>query len=185
MSFGGYWSGEYTQSAPTKGGWAGNGPATPIGLTISLYKDDIVSMWKELTNSKILTAENIISIAKDWINRIGTDNFKKEYKKWDESPCCRADLVDTEHWKRSNEYKSGTENNTYDSAKTYTIGDTCYYGFGNAYKFTATAETTGNPPLTGSYNNYPKELGYYDSFWRLANYIKQRITVENDFINSL
>ena len=105
--------------------------------------------------------------------------------KWDEAPCCRADLVDTEHWKRSNEYRNGAENNTYDSTKTYAIGETCYYGFGNAHMFTAIAETTGNPPLTGSYNNYPRDLGYYDSFWRLTNYIKQRISVENDFINSL
>ena len=185
MSFGGHFTGQFTQAAPSKGGWAGNYSSIPMGLTISLYKDDIVSMWKELTNSKILTADNIISIADDWIKRIGTDNFKKEYKKWNESPCCRADLVDTEHWKRSNEYKSGAENNTYDSTKTYAIGETCYYGFNNAYKFTATVETTGNPPLTGSYHDYPKELGYYDSFWRLANYIKQRISVENDFINSL
>ena len=186
MSFGGFWTGEFTQAAPSKGEWAGNSNSTPMGLAISLYKDDIVSMWKELTNNKILTSDNIISIADDWVKRIGTDNFKKEYKKWDEAPCCRADLVDTEHWKRSNEYKpDAANNNTYDSTKTYAIGDTCYYGFDNAYKFTAITETTGNPPLTGSYNNYPKELGYYDSFWRLTNYIKQRISVENDFINSL
>lgn len=185
MSFGGYFTGQLTQAAPSKGGWAGNSNSTPMGLTISLYKDDIVSMWKSLTDNKILTSDNIISIADDWVKRIGTDNFKKEYKKWDEAPCCRADLVDTEHWKRSNEYKSGAENSTYDNTKSYAVGETCYYGFNNAYKFTAIAETTGNPPLTGSYNNYPKELGYYDSFWRLTNYIKQRISVENDFINSL
>lgn len=184
MSFGGHFA-AFTQAAPSKGGWAGNGNSTPMGLAISLYKDDIVSMWKSLTDNKILTSDNIISIADDWVKRIGTDNFKKEYKKWDEAPCCRADLVDTEHWKRSNEYKDGIENNTYDNTKTYAVGDTCYYGFRYAYKFTAIAETTGNPPLTGSYNNFPKELGYYDSFWRLANYIKQRISVENDFINSL
>jgi len=185
MSFGGYFTGEITLSAPSQGGWMGNSSNTPLGLTISLYKDDIISMWKELTNNKILTADNIISIADDWIKRIGTDNYKQEYKKWDEAPCCRADLVDTEHWKRSNEYKYGTEYNTYDSTKMYAVGETCYYGFDNVYKFTATAETTGNPPLTGSYNYKPKGLGYYDSFWRLANYIKQRISVENDFINSL
>ena len=185
MSFGGFWVGTFTQNAPLKGEWAGNSSSTPIGLTISLYKDDIISMWKELTNNNVLTANNIISIATNWINRIGTDNFKKEYEKWNESPCCRADLVDIEHWQRSNEYKVGIENNTYDSTKTYEIGETCYYGFGNAYKFTATAETTGNPPLTGRYKNTPAELGYYDSFWRLENYIKQRISVENDFINSL
>lgn len=136
-------------------------------------------------NKHILTSDNIISIADDWVKRIGTDNFKKEYKKWDEAPCCRADLVDTEHWKRSNEYKSGAENSTYDNTKSYAVGETCYYGFNNAYKFTAIKETTGNPPLTGSYNYKPKGLGYYDSFWRLTNYIKQRISVENDFINSL
>lgn len=185
MSFGGHFTGQFTQLAPSQGGWDGNESSTPMGLTISLYKDNIVSMWKELTNNKVLIADNIISIADDWIKRIGTDNYKQEYKKWDKAPCCRADLVDTEHWKRSNDYKSGIENNTYDNTKTYTIGNTCYYGFGNAYKFTAIAETTGNPPLTGSYNNYPKELGYYDSFWRLENYIKQRIFVKNNFINSL
>lgn len=185
MSFGGYFTGQHTQAAPSKGGWAGNSSSTPMGLAIALYKDNIVSMWKSLTDNKTLTADNIISIANDWIKRIGTDNFKQEYKKWNESPCCRADLVDTEHWKRSNEYKSGAENSTYDNTKSYAIGDTCYYGFDKAYKFTAITETTGNPPLTGSYNNYPKELGYYDSFWRLTNYIKQRISVENDFINSL
>ena len=142
-------------------------------------------MWKELTNNNVLTANNIISIADDWIKRIGTDNFEKEYKKWDEAPCCRANLIDTEHWKQSNEFKYGTENNTYDNTKTYEIGETCYYGFNVSCKFTAIAETTGNPPIAGSYKDYPKGLGYYDSFWRLANYIKQCISVENDFINSL
>lgn len=185
MSFGGYFSGEITQEAPSKGGWAGNSSSIPMGLTISLYKDDIISMWKELTTNNILTADNIISIADDWIKRIGTDNYKKEYKKWNEAPCCRADLVDTKHWKKSNEYKYGIENNTYDSTKTYNIGETCYYGFDHVYKFTAIAETTGNIPLTGNYNDFPRGLGCYDSFWRLTNYIKQRISVENDFINSL
>lgn len=185
MSYGGYHTGEFTQAAPSKGEWMGNSPSIPMGLAISLYKDDIISMWKELTANNILTADNIISIAKSWIERIGTDNFKKEYKKWNEAPCCRADLVDTEHWKRTNEWKSGVENNTYDNTKTYAVGDTCYYGFSLSCKFIATAETTGNPPLTGNYNYFPKELGYYDSFWRLVNYIKQRISVENDFINSL
>lgn len=185
MSFGGYFTGEFTRASPSQGGWMGNSSSTPLGLTISLYKDDIISMWKKLTNNNVLTADNIISIADNWIKRIGTDNYKKEYKKWDEAPCCRADLVDTKHWQRSNDHIYGTEHNTYDSTKTYAVGETCYYGFDNVYKFTATAETTGNPPLTGSYNYKPKGLGYYDSFWRLANYIKQRISVENDFINSL
>lgn len=185
MSFGGYFTGAFTQAAPSTGGWVGNDFSTPMGLAVSLYRNDIVSMWKELTTANILTTDNIISIANDWIKRIGTDNFKKEYIKWNEAPCCRADLVDTEHWKRSNEWKSGIGNNTYDNTKTYSIGETCYYGFGYAYKFTAITGTTGNPPLTGHYNNYPSELGYYDSFWRLANYIKQRISVENTFINSL
>lgn len=185
MSFGGSVTGQFTKAAPSKGYWAGNSLDIPTGFIIALYKDDIVSMWKDLTNKNILTADNIISIAKDWINRIGTDNFKKEYKKWDESPCCRASLVDTEHWKRTNEFKTRNIYNTYDNTKTYKIGETCYYGFIWSFKFEAIAETIGNPPFIDSYNYYPKDLGYYDSFWRLANYIKQRISVENDFINSL
>lgn len=184
-SYGGSPNGEATSAPPSKGGWQHNDPSIPMGLTISLYKDDIIAMWKELTNNNILTADNIISIANNWIKRIGTDNFKKEYKKWNEAPCCRADLVDTKHWRRNNERIGGIERNTYDNTKTYAVGENCYYGFGGAYKFTAITETTGNPPLTGSYNYYPKDLGYYDSFWRLINFIKQLISVENDFINSL
>ena len=184
-SYGGSPNGEATSAPPSKGGWQHNDPSIPMGLTISLYKDDIIAMWKELTNNKILTADNIISIVNNWVKRIGTDNFKKEYKKWNEAPCCRADLVDTKHWKRNNKRIGGIASNTYDNTKTYAVGETCYYGFGAAYKFTAIAETTGNPPLTGSYNYYPKDLGYYDSFWRLINFIKQLISVENDFINSL
>ena len=67
------------------------------------------------------------------------------------------------------------ENVTYDPEKAYAIGDTCYYGSSNFFGFKCIAACTGQPPLTGFYNAYPKELGHFDSVYRVENWLKQRI----------
>ena len=143
-----------------------------------------------LTASKqegIFSIDNFLSLFNDWLDRIGTDNFEKEYEKWPEAPCNRDDKVDTTHWKRSNTYTRSISKINYDDSKTYQVGEKCYFGFDNvfAFEFECIAESTGNPPLTQAYNSYPKTLGYRDSLWRLVNYIKQRLEKENDFINKL
>ena len=88
----------------------------------------MISLWKELTIKGILTANNIISIAKNWISRIGTDNYKKEYEKWTESPCNRDDLVNRTYWKRTNKMTRTSKDNNYSDSLSYAIGDTCRYG---------------------------------------------------------
>lgn len=70
---------------------------------------------------------------------------------------------------------SNWENVTYDAGKEYAIGDVCYYGSSNFYGFKCLAACTGQPPLTGFYNAYPKELGHFDSVYRVENWLKQRI----------
>ena len=185
MSFGGYHTGMFTQPAPTTGGWMGNDINQPIGLLISLYQAEIVSRWKYMVDKGIFSVENFLSLFNDWLDRIGTDNFEKEYKKWPEAPCNRDDKVDTVHWKRTNAIKSSISDVDYDENKTYSIGEKCYYGFDWIVQFECIAESTGNPPLTQAYNNFPKTLGYRDSIWRLVNYINQRLEKENEFINSL
>ena len=94
------------------------------------------------------------------------------------------DKVD-KHWKRSNTYTWSISDVNYDDSKTYQVGEKCYFGFDWVFEFECKAESTGNPPLTGSYSNYPRSLGYRDNIWRLSNYITQRLEKENDFINSL
>ena len=152
-----------------------------------MYRTEIVNRWKYLVNKGIISVDNFLSLFNEWLDRIGTDNFEKEYEKWNESPCNRDDMVDTVHWKRTNIYKTSISDVNYDDSKTYQVGEKCYFGFDNvfAFEFECIAESTGNPPLTQAYNSYPKTLGYRDSLWRLVNYIKQRLEKENEFINSL
>ena len=75
----------------------------------------------------------------------------------------------------------------YDNTKTYMPSETCYYDLKDwgSGQFICVSETTGNPPLTGTYNQYPRSLGYRDNIWRLTNYINQRLEKENEFINGL
>ena len=94
-------------------------------------------------------------------------------------------MVDSVHWKRTNVVKNSIGFVDYDEKKTYSVGEKCYYGFDWVVQFECIAESTGNPPLTQAYNNFPKTLGYRDSIWRLVNYINQRLDKENEFINSL
>ena len=185
MSFGGYFTGMFTQPAPTTGGWMGNNSGQPINLLILLYQTEIVSRWKYLTEKGIFSVENFLSLFNDWFDRIGTDNFEKEYQKWPEAPCNRDDNVDTTHWRRTNIYKTSILDVDYDNSKTYQVGEKCYFGFDYAFEFECKAESTGNPPIISQYSAYPKTLGYKDSIWRLANYIKQRLEKENEFINNL
>ena len=187
MSFGGYWTGMLTQPAPTTGGWMGNDGNQPIGLLISLYKTEIISRWKYMVGNGIFSVENFLSLFNDWLDRIGTDNFEKEYKKWPEAPCNRDDKVDTVHWARTNNIKDGTSLADYDNTKTYMPSETCWFNLGSSWsvQFICVSETTGNPPLIGTYSNYPQSLGYRDNIWRLTNYISQRLEKENEFINSL
>ena len=135
----------------------------------------------------IVSVENFLSLLVDWLARGGTANFKKEYEKWIEAPCNRDDKVDTVHWARTNNIKHDKSLVNYDNAKTYMPDDTCYYNLMDGWsgQFVCISETTGNPPLTGTYSKYPQSLGYRDNIWRLTNYISQRLEKENEFINSL
>lgn len=187
MSFGGYFTGTFTQPAPTTGGWMGRDNNNPIGQLISLYQTEVVNRWKLMVDKGIFSVENFLSLFNDWLDRIGSDNFEKEYKKWIEAPCNRDDKVDTVHWARTNNVKYDTSLADYDNTKTYMPDETCYYDLKGGWsgQFVCVSETTGNPPLTGTYYNSPQSLGYRDSIWRLANYISQRLEKENAFINSL
>lgn len=184
MAFGGWFTGMFTQGIPISGSWVDSDMNKPTGQLISLYKNDIINRWKFCVDNGIFTINNFIKIIEDWLSRIGSDNFDKEYTKWTESPCNRDDMLDR-NWKRTNSYKTSLSDIDYDNEKTYNVGDTCFYGFDYVFKFECVTETTGNPPLTKGYTLYPKTLGYRDSIWRLYNYIKSRLEIENEFINNL
>lgn len=70
------------------------------------------------------------------------------------------------------------EDVTYNPDRQYAKNEVCYYGSSIFYGFTCVAEEgcTGEAPLTGFYTLYPKELGHYDSVYRIKNWLAQRLT---------
>ena len=185
MSFGGHFSGTYTQHVPEQGDWAGKNSNIPTGMAFTLYPEEMAKRWKALYGN-VFSYDNFMRLFNDWLDRIGTDNFEKEYEKWNEAPCNRDGCVDTVHWKRTDKLISSQLSDvTYDNSKTYSVGETCNFGFDYVFEFVCVSETTGNPPLTKQYDIFPKTMGYKDSIWRLSNYIKSRLEKENEFINNL
>lgn len=67
------------------------------------------------------------------------------------------------------------EDITYNAEKQYAVNDVCYYGSSILYGFKCKAACVGQAPLTGFYKLYPKDLGHFDSVYRVENWLKKRI----------
>jgi hypothetical protein len=67
-----------------------------FGSTFPLYKifwdyyfDELKARYHELRDKGVFDAEHITQLFRSWMNRVGYDNYSKEYEKWSESPCFR------------------------------------------------------------------------------------------------
>lgn len=157
----------------------------PFKYLFKYHKEDIKARYNELKSMGIFTPEHIISLVKNWFDRIPKEAIDLEYKKWSESPSNRDDNIDKEHWKvKGSEYEALADN-TYDNEKTYSIGETCAYGKSRHVIFECIKESVGNPPVTKFYDNIPYDLGYRDSIWRVIKYIQDRFTYIESEINKL
>lgn len=153
----------------------------PFKYLAQYHKGEIKARYNELKSLGIFTPEHVISLVKNWFNRFPVEAIKLEYKKWTESPSNRDDHVDREHWKIKGSSYEALTNNTYNSEKTYAVGETCTYGKSRHVIFECIKESTGNPPVTKFYDNIPYDLGYHDSIWRVTKYIQDRFTyIENE-----
>lgn len=104
--FGGFHIGVYQGGAYS--GSQGTSKTIPSGWIWAYYLDELKARWAELRNAKIFTASNIIKLLQDWIDRVGYDNWEREFERWPETPCNRDSHVNTDYWKRSGGYFSNT-----------------------------------------------------------------------------
>lgn len=138
-----------------------------LGLEV-LYATEIRKRYKLLRNNGIFTVENIMSLFRKWTESIGYDNIKKELTIYSETPSYRNGKVN-DGWQFVN-YTNGSD--TYNESKIYAEGDFCIYGGG--YKFKALKEVHGVPPVT-LYDKNPICYGFYNSEYRVARWLKNRI----------
>lgn len=158
---------------------------SPFTYLFKYHKQDIKARYNELKSLGIFTPSHVINLVNKWFDRFSNEDLKLEYKKWSESPSNRDDNIDKEHWKVHGSSYEYTSENTYNSEKTYTIGETCAYGVSRHVIFECVKETKGNPPIVRFYDNIPRDLGFHDSIFRLEKYIQERFIYIEQEINKL
>lgn len=104
--FGGFHIGVYQGGASS--GSQGTSKTIPSGWIWAYYLDELKLRWAELRDAKIFDATNIANLLKDWVDRVGYDNWEREFERWPETPCNRDSHVNTNYWKRSGGYFSNT-----------------------------------------------------------------------------
>lgn len=60
----------------------------------------VLRRQKKILSDGTITENVLVNMILDWVGRIGYENYKKEYEKWDECPCNRSDGVDNTKWVR-------------------------------------------------------------------------------------
>lgn len=193
----------------------GDTQSTPVGWVIKYFKQELNDRWKELRDKGVFETKHITSMLADWCSRIGYDNWKKEYAKWNESPCNRSSHLNDSYWSFEQTYVQGWsssstyrkdyivaydrkgyrslvdgnvgnvpstddgtnwEDITYSEEKAYSSGDTCVLYVSAPYIFKCTEPCSGQPPVTKFYTLYPRELGHFDSIYRVQRWIEGRMS---------
>lgn len=88
-------------------GVLGNSPSTTISsssiasIVYQYYLNEITARYSELRKAGVISVEYISNLFDEWIKRIGTENYSKEFKKWNTTPSQRDSNLNKEYWKRA------------------------------------------------------------------------------------
>lgn len=151
--------------------------AFPCNILYELYKDDIDARYKVLRDLGIFTVDNIMLLLNKWLDRVGYDNYSKEFSIYNETPSYRKSPLNSEYWKIVN--WAGTDT-TYDEAKTYSVGEKCIF---NLVEFECVKENAGQEPTLFSYSKNPNLMGFYNSPIRVKNWLIKKIETLDIYYN--
>ena len=101
---------------------------TPYSYIWKYYLDDMKKRYAELRQKGIFSYNVIFKEYLDWVNRVGSEYYKLEVKKWGESPSNRDSLLNTE-WKLT-----GLNYITFSDSDT-NWSNTKFYAKGSLIKF--------------------------------------------------
>lgn len=182
MSFGANSSGDGIVSPPTK--FVGD-----IGYTLTYYmvhyfKDKLQARYKELSDNGIISHDNIMSLVKDWMDRIGTSFYKEEYDKWKDSPCISDSIVRDEYWQiitDGNGNPSTVTSETFNATKAYTVGQEVSFGkdadmgFFRFKCIKATQSLSSNTPHEISDYSPISQFKHSDNIYRIEKWINKNL----------
>ena len=158
----------------------GNSNGLPSKYILQYYSSELEERYAELRRAGIADVTHFVNLLSEFTATIGNDFFKAEYEKWNDSPCNRDMVVNTDYWslkldggKPVIEYTT-SDIPIYDGNTTYSPGDEVRFNPTEGdnplwyYVFTCTAGTTGNVPS-------PK-AGFRDNIWRVKNWLARTIS---------
>lgn len=163
--FGAHWNGTLVVSGSDNSIVLGT--ENVLGLD-KLYATEIKERYRELRNDGVFTTKNIANLLELWLGRTGYDNIEKELSLYTDIPSYRNPQLN-DGWKIVGTTSSSDD---YDTEKTYSKGNICVY-FG--YRYQATKEVTGVPPLKSFYEHEPIYCGFYNSVKRVSAWLDNRI----------
>lgn len=182
MSFGGHSSGNQITEPLTS--HVNSNMNMPNGFVIKFYASELESRYKELADKGIASSDNIFSLLKDWCNRIGTEYFKEEYKKWNESRCISDSIIRTEYWELLKD-ESGTPqtdtSESFNATTAYNVGEVVSFGISSTmgfYKFKCIKNTEAlesNTPHKVSLYSPIEEFKHCDSLYRAQKWIIKNV----------
>lgn len=102
----------------------GKNTNTPYSYIWKYYLDDMKKRYAELRQKGVFSYNVIFKEYLDWVNRVGSEYYKLEVKKWGESPSNRDSLLSTE-WKLTGlNYITFSDSATnWSNTKSYTKGN--------------------------------------------------------------
>lgn len=158
--------------------------ASPTGFIAKYYSKELTDRYKYLAEHDIISSSNIFALIKDWCDRIGTNFYKEEYKKWKDSPCISDSVVRSDYWEIYTNDNGGLEkdeNESFDATQSYNVGDVVSFGLNSTmgfFKYRCIKQTTaldGNTPHSVSAYSPIKQFKHCDNLYRIQKWIEQSV----------
>ena len=142
----------------------------PFSYLRMYYWDELKDRYYTLREEGLVSASAISSLFAKWYDRIGDDNYRREWEKWPNTPCIQ-NTVYSPYWTTTGDWADFSLTPKYNDTVLYHAGDRCRY---NYRIWTCTADVQGECP-------WPNP-GYHDSLDRIAAWTAKRIALEDYYL---
>ncbi|KFC19356.1 CotH kinase family protein [Chryseobacterium sp. FH1] len=176
--FGQFWKGNIilVDEIPTK--IYGLGAKDPTKYMHSHFMDETKLRYKQLRDSGIFSADYITDKLKEWLDGITYPMLKNDLDKWKDTPSFRNSKTNPNWVAYAMDESNLAGVQSWNSATNYAVGAKCKMALlDDVYGFKALTANTNVNPVTGSYETYPPDLGFFNSIDRVRQTIIQRIAL--------
>ncbi len=141
----------------------------PFPFITKYYAEEERNRYIELRKKGVLTEDVVLPIIYDWYDRVGTDWYDMEKKRWPESPCyCEA--ICNDGWTVCDDWSLYNDAPAFSYNTTYKKGDICVLD-GRIWE--ATRTISGKKPYVRNSD--------IDTIERLVGWVTDRLQVLDEF----